>query len=151
MELFKTKPLDFHVDDNGCFVCTSHAPCHGYPIVTFKQKRYRASRHVYTQMFGEIPKGLLVRHKCDNRACINPEHLELGTHQENSNDMKLRKRHKPNNGEKCHFAKLNEEQVKELRKLHATEKYNYHDLSSLFHISYRAAYEIVTRKTWKHI
>lgn len=49
-------------------------------------------RLAYTEAYGPIPHGLEVRHKCDNPRCINPEHLEVGTHQDNANDMVERKR-----------------------------------------------------------
>ena len=59
-------------------------------------------------------EGLMVRHHCDNPACINPEHLALGTAQDNMNDMKARGRHKsvPSKGSKNGMAKLTEDIVK---------------------------------------
>lgn len=72
----------------------------------------KAHKLAYTAKVGEIPAGLLVRHTCDNRACINPKHLLVGTVQDNYNDMKERGRAAVENNA---HAKLNWIKVREIR------------------------------------
>ena len=52
-----------------------------------------AHRWAYIQAHGDIPEGMCVRHKCDNRPCINPDHLEVGTHADNMQDRLARGNH----------------------------------------------------------
>lgn len=61
--------------------------------------------------------GQVVRHDCDNPACMNPLHLQIGTRTDNSRDRVSRGRHFLNirNGEECHAAKLTAAQVHEIR------------------------------------
>ncbi len=77
-------------EGTGCLVWLG-ARCHGgYGNVTFKGKTWPAHRLAYAAWRGEIPKGLYVCHRCDNRQCIAIDHLFLGTPQQNTADM-LRK------------------------------------------------------------
>ena len=58
-----------------------------YGRIEYKGRQTRPHRVAYDMERHEIPRGLVVRHKCDVSMCVNPDHLEIGTHQDNINDM----------------------------------------------------------------
>lgn len=64
----------------------------GYGLIRYNGKTSYAHRVSYSVTRGEIPKGLCVLHKCDNRECINPNHLWLGTKAQNNTDRHLKGR-----------------------------------------------------------
>jgi len=61
-------------------------------MFVFKGKSMPAHRFAYQFYIGEIPPGNVIRHKCDNPSCVNPDHLEIGTPADNSKDMTNRGR-----------------------------------------------------------
>ena len=111
----KKKSFEFIVDENGCFVCTSHTTKNkNQPAITSKKGiKMSVPRYIYEECFGLIPKGQVVRHKCDNGSCLNPEHMELGTQIENIQDMVERGR--SIHGERNHFSKLKLEEVEQIK------------------------------------
>lgn len=78
----------------------------GYGLFTLVRMGYdkvRAHRVMYEERHGETPKGLLIRHRCDNPPCVNPDHLLIGTQAQNASDMRERGRRLEweKNGMKC--------------------------------------------------
>lgn len=74
-----------------CLECHYQSESNGYACL---RNGWKAHRYVYNFLCGEIPEGKYVLHKCDNRRCINPDHLFLGTQQDNVSDMVRKGRHK---------------------------------------------------------
>ena len=68
----------------------------GYGIFQWKTETRSitrtAHRCAYELAYGPIPNGMMVLHRCDNRACVRPDHLYLGTHRQNMRDMVTRER-----------------------------------------------------------
>ena len=68
---------------------------HGYGRVLFMTSVFKAHRVSWEMANGPIPDGLIVRHKCDNTNCVNPNHLQTGTQKENMLDASSRGRLNP--------------------------------------------------------
>ena len=82
----------------------------GYGKTIFKGQSFRAHRLAYLFFCGELENGKVVMHSCDNPSCCNPDHLSLGTNEENRKDSVFKKRHRF--GERHHGCKISDDVVR---------------------------------------
>jgi hypothetical protein len=101
-----------------------------------------ASRVAYELYIGQIPDKKCVCHKCDNRACVNPEHLFLGTIRDNARDMVAKGR--------AHGGyKLTLKQVRQIRSLFVKgRRGNCADLANRYSVNRGTIYDIIARRRW---
>jgi hypothetical protein len=130
----------------------------GYGVMCVTRKR-GAKRLEYAHRLsvellrGVIPGDKVVLHKCDNPPCCNPEHLLVGTQQENILDMFAKgrgRRDNPARGERQHLAKMTEEKVRLARKLRGAG-ISFRKLAIRFGMSKSAMRAAVVGETWKHL
>jgi hypothetical protein len=123
-----------------CWLWTGCKRPGGYGQVTINKKAYSTNRISYEMHKGKIPDGLIIRHKCDIPSCVNPDHLEIGTHKDNTRDMIERGRRKGN-------IKLTEEQVKEVKELLKLGK-TQREIAKQFKINQGTVQHINSGKSW---
>lgn len=110
------------------------------------EQAHRASWKIYK---GIIPKGKCVCHTCDNRLCVNPKHLWLGTQADNVKDMMMKGRGIKATPEKNGSAKLTWDKVEKIRNLYKTGNYYYKDLANMFNVCESQIKRINNYWSWK--
>jgi hypothetical protein len=113
-----------------------------------KKKNFRAARVAFHYANGPIPGDKLVMHTCDNKRCCRPSHLVLGTKRQNTQDAY--DRHLIPHSQRHHWAKLTNQQVREIRALrdHGMKQ---QALADMFGCSRPTISVICARKVWKHV
>ena len=125
----------------------------GYGMFGLNKKKLKAHRFSWIINKGKIPKGkhygtTCVLHKCDNRSCVNPNHLFLGTNADNLQDCYNKKR-RTSVGEKNGNAKLSKKEVIAIRMLHTSrEDLSQVDLAKRFSVTKSLINKIVNNKVW---
>lgn len=152
LERFSEK---YEIDSNtGCWNWNASIFNSGYGRFRFHDKSFLAHRFSWILHNEEIPDGLYVCHKCDNRKCVNPEHLFLGDAQDNQRDMREKGRGGDVSGSKNGMVKLTETDVSEIRRLYNIGTYGRYSIDILarkYNVSRTQVSRIVNGKNWKHI
>lgn len=151
-------PLDEHdrfwqkVDksENGCWEWTAALCFQGnYGVYRHQGKAQRAHRVSWTLHHGSIPEGFEVCHKCDNPRCIRPDHLFLGTHQDNMQDMSRKGRARPPRGENSWSSKLTNKDVARIRRRYKSGKVSQTDLAKEYNLHASQISRIISGRKWK--
>lgn len=99
---------------------------------------------------GDIPKGMHVLHRCDNKVCVRPEHLFLGTLSDNTQDMLRKGRAPDRKGSKHPNAKITEIEARKIRNLYASGQFTMKEIGRLFFMTRSNIGYIVSGKAWTH-
>jgi hypothetical protein len=129
---------------DGCWFWPGAINNKGYGHSWMYPNNELAHRIAWQLTYGPIPDGLYVCHHCDNRRCVRPDHLFLGTQQDNLHDMKVKGRH-------VGSAKLDEATVLIIRSRYAAGGITQQALADQYNVDQGTISHLIQRKTWQRI
>jgi hypothetical protein len=133
--------------EDGCWYWVGTKRAGGYGVMSINKKTVATHRYSWELHNGPIPKGMIVRHYvCDNPACVNPDHLKLGTRADNTRDMHKKKREA--RGES--LSNLTDKDVLNLRNRYREGK-TLKQIAKEFNLSTSSVSLILKGKNWKHV
>ncbi len=136
------------VKSDGCWEWGGGVDQNGYGKVGRAGRMWFAHRYSYTISKGEIPHGMVVMHSCDNRRCVNPEHLSVGTHQDNMRDKAEKGTEK---GSKHPAAKLSEEDAYNIRSFLSLRDFTCQEIGEMFGVHASTVKGIKYGVHWTHV
>lgn len=138
-------------ESNECWEWQGTISPNGYGHMRYRDKDYVAHRVSYEFRHGPIPSGMFACHKCDNRGCVNPDHIFIGTQADNIADMIAKGRQHKAYGSATSGAKLNDHLVVEIRKRYATGDISQQALGREYGVDGKTINAVIARKTWRHV
>jgi hypothetical protein len=136
------------VSENGCWLWT-RGRSKGYGTFFSEGKQLLAHRASYEYSVGPIPAGMHVCHRCDTPACINPDHLWLGSHHENMTDKTRKNRGRTGPTAKA-GVKFTDDHIIEMRKAYVAGE-RAAIIAERFGMKRSAINDIVNGRSWKHL
>lgn len=143
--------LEFHSErltECGCQIWMAGVNSQGYGQLSLNSKTAKAHRVSYAEEHGEIPEGMNVLHFCDTPACINPDHLFLGTLDENNKDRNQKQRQARGESHAC--ALLTEEDIPIIKQRYADGD-SIAAIARRYSMSHGAIWKVVNGITWRHV
>lgn len=135
------------IHPNGCWV---YSKGKRYAKICVNGKTISVHRYSYELYKGQIPDNMVVCHKCDNKLCVNPGHLFIGTQKDNIQDMLSKKRGNHAKGSKHHRTTLTEKQIAHIKKrIISGEKI--HNLKDEYNVSREMLYQMKAGRSWNHV
>jgi hypothetical protein len=135
------------IQDNGCWRWNGSTIHSGYGQASVLGHRTTAHRGAYLLFVGHITDGMVVCHSCDNRWCVNPSHMWIGTQADNIEDMRRKGRSNQVKGERHASAKLAPHQVMSIR----TDHRDVAVVASDYGIAKCTVRNIQALRKWRHI
>jgi len=142
--------FDSFTKENDCWVWNrgTNGDGYGYLYDTKNKKHFRSHVFIYQLINGPYDSNLVICHTCDNRKCVNPDHLFLGTKAENNADRAKKGRNRDQNGTKNNQNKLTDQQVIEIFKMRGKFQ---KDIAKQYGITQTMVSSIKLGKAWKHL
>lgn len=142
-------------DLNQCWEWQAYRTRTGYGLVGHRKYGGElAHRVAFCVFYGSIPKGWMVLHRCDNRACVNPLHLFLGNNRINMLDASAKGRlvGKPHvRGEEVGTSIYTEDQILEMHRLHREEGLSGYQIAKRLGKHKQHIYDILAGNCWSHL
>ena len=133
---------------DGCWKWQGAQDGHGYGQIRINCHTKRVHRFSYELHRGPIPKGMDVCHSCDNRICVNPDHLFVGTRHDNMMDASMKRR--TVFGDRQPASKLTDQKVSFARQLRLNG-WTYAKIAERFNVSDATLWKAITGRTWQHV